>query len=262
VKKSLFFGGLFRPDFLILGIAIILGLLLVGGTTPFNFKNTPSDNSQYVVSPVGPENKDSTLQLKKINFKKIIKDCTRTTAVDFVLDRSGTMGARQDGGSKIKLEYLKDGVSGFITLMSDESLIGVQSFGNNATLDFPIDLLKGKNDSIISKIRSYKSGGNTPMKGALEIARNELTTAKQKFNGYSFSLILLSDGMWNTGGDPTSVVNEIKAMGIKIYTIAYGNKSIVNFMKQSASSPSDSFYSPGNQDIEKILDQIQAKICK
>jgi len=259
VKKSVFFGGLFfRPDFLILGMAVVFGLLLVGGLTPFDFKNTPPSEGEFEAIPVVPAKGDKSLQLKPITFKQ----CGSTTAVDLVLDRSGSIGSKQDGGTKIKIEYLKDATKEFVNLMSGESLIGMQSFATTASIDFKIDKLNTRKDLINSKISSLSPSGSTNMAAALTYARDELKVAIPKFTEYKFSLILLSDGGWNVGGDPTNVINEIKGLGVTIFTVAFGDKTIVNFMKKSATAPSDSFYSPGNDELKAILKQIAQKICK
>ena len=104
--------------------------------------------------------------------------------------------------------------------MPDESPLGMQSFGTTASLDFKIDKLGGRREFVNSKINSINPDGQTNITSALTYARDELKEAIPKFGNYSFSLILLSDGQWNEGGDPTSVVNDIKGMGVKIFTIS------------------------------------------
>lgn len=247
----------------ILFVAIGVGFLLIGGFDLPKYTNESNKNDVFTpIENTDNANTNQSLQLKKIEFSKKTKDCLRTTAINFVVDRSATMTMKQDGGAKAKIEYLKDGLHGFLKQMDDESLIGLQSFGGNeGTLDFTIGKLKGRRDEITNKINSLKGGGSTPMHSGLSIAKSELSQAKNSYSGYSFTLILLSDGMWNTGGDPTPIVNEIKTMGVRIFTIAYGSREVEEFMKQTASSTGDAYYSPGDDQIIGILNQIANKIC-
>jgi Ca-activated chloride channel homolog len=246
---------------IILFLAISIGFLLVDGSNLFKSKSKDSSGETYTPIENSSNTSDQSLQLKKIEFKK--KDCLQTTAIDFVVDRSDTMNDKQDGGTKSKIEYLKEGLNGFLNQMADESIVGLQSFGGEkGSLDFSIDKLGEKREEFSTKIKSIRAGGSTPMYSGLTIAKNELERAKTLYNNYSFSLILLSDGKWNTGGDPTEVVKQIKATGVRIFTVAYGDKTIVDFMKKTASSESDSYYSPGDEQIITILSQIAKKVCE
>lgn len=244
-------------NLIIIFAAVFLGYIMVGGFVP-NFGLTPTNkNSEYEMIPPQPQGQKSSLQLQTIKFRR----CEATVAVNLVLDRSGSMSESQDGGAKQKIQYLKDATKSFISLMSDDSPVGMQSFGSTASLDFKIDKLGGRRDLVNSKITSLRPGGMTNMSAALRYAKDELKEAIPKFKEYSFSLILLSDGMWNEGGDPTSVVNEIKKMKVKIFTISFGDRSGEDFMKQSASNPSYWFYSPGNQELENVFKQIAVRLC-
>jgi len=117
MKKSLFFGGLFRPDFLILGIAIILGILLVGGLTPFNFQNTPPSKGEFIAEPVTPAGGDKSLQLRPVKFKQ----CSGIVATDYLVDTSGSMRGK-------KITELKKGLITFTNKLGDNSVIAMQTY--------------------------------------------------------------------------------------------------------------------------------------
>ncbi|OGH05259.1 MAG: hypothetical protein A2W22_01410 [Candidatus Levybacteria bacterium RBG_16_35_11] len=244
-------------NLIIIGAVIFLGYIMVGGFAP-SFTLTPANKGvEYEIITPGPAGQKSSLQLETIKFK----ECGKTVAVDLVLDRSGSMSERQDGGSKQKIQYLKDATKTFVSLMPDDSPLGMQSFGSDASLDFKIDKLGGRRDLVNSKINSLRPSGSTNMNEGLKYARDELKEAIPKFSNYSFSLILLSDGQWNTGGDPTSIANEIKEMKVKIFTISFGDNTGAAFMKKAASDLSYWFYSPGNQELENVFKQIAVRLC-
>jgi uncharacterized protein YegL len=188
-----------------------------------------------------------------------------SSAIDFVLDRSGSMGSKQSGSTLTKLDYLKTAVKSFIGKLPDSGIIGLQSFGGTASNDFSIATLQGRRDAINTKIDLLSAKGGTPLKDALTKALSEIQTAKQNasYKDYPYALILFSDGLWNTGGDPTPVVQQLKAINVRIFAIAYGAASGtgINFMKATATSPTDYYYAPKDTDIQPILDSIQKKVC-
>jgi uncharacterized protein YegL len=198
------------------------------------------------------------------------------SAVDFVLDRSGSMGDKQSGSTQSKLDYLKTAVKSFITKLPDSGIVGLQSFGEEANNDLGITLLQNNRNTINTKIDSLKANGGTPLRDALTMALSEIKKAQQNttYKDFPYAIILFSDGQWNTGGDPTSVVNQIKALDVKIFTIAYGDITTecgerqninincgLDFMKAAASSPSEYYYAPKDTDIQPILDAIRKKVC-
>ena len=57
--------------------------------------------------------------------------------------------------------------------------------------------------------------------------------ATEQFNlnarpGAFKALVILTDGMWNTGGSPLNVTDALKANGTHIFTIAVGDADNVN----------------------------------
>lgn len=254
-----------KAEIFILIVVMVFGYMLTQGVLPKRFtltKTTPSTGEYMPDTQQNPSNAKESLQLKTIKFKK----CDSTTAVDFVVDRSSSMSERQSG-SKSKMEHLKEALISFLNLMGDESLIGMQSFANESRVDFEIDKLGPRRNLFVGKINGLYPSGATGLILGVRDAKTEIIKAKSKFPNYKFSLIILSDGDWNrpTSGpesDPLPVVNEIKAMGdVRIFTIAYGYTDRKGTMKQAASSPSDFFNSPGNEQISQILNQIATRLC-
>ena len=143
-------------------------------------------------------------------------------------------------------------------------------------------------------------GGATYTKDAFNVALNNLNTSIPKFpSTYKFALIFISDGVPETDNartlckqnplpnvcsktsltgcrcfaveqDPTDVATQIKAKGVKIFSIAYlddrdaalSNK-LQELLRNTASTPSsDYFYTAPTADkVGDILKKISTKLC-
>jgi hypothetical protein len=270
MKKSGSTFFLFRSDFIILTIAIIFGYLMVSGFGFFDFKYTPAKEGEFVAEPPIPSQGDSTLQLKTLKFK----ECTETSAIDFLLDRSGSMGDNN------KLTNLKNAVTTFTSKLSDNSVIGIQDFSAdenprgavNSLVD--ISYYKDVKLQLPGLIQSMEANGYTHAKTAFLFARDKIFNAMVSYPKYKFSLIFISDGVPRTkDGDefdqsqmPNSVATEIKAKDVKIFTITYAagiedTTKLKDLMSSLASTPADAYNSPDPTQIEGILNQIATKMC-
>jgi uncharacterized protein YegL len=239
---------------------------MVGGYTP-KFLLTPSDTGtgHEMITP-GQTGGKGSLQLDPIKFRQ----CSATTAIDFLLDRSGSMQGQ-------KIAKLKEGVLSFADKMSDDSIVGMQDFSSpenpSGTVKVLVSFsyLKDVRSSIPNLIKSMNAGGNTYTKTAFIFAKGKLDETIPKFpSKYKFNLIFLSDGVPHTPkGDfdpdqmPNEIATQIKNENITIYTIAYSmNESKgLALMKELASSPENAFTAPSPSDLDKILNQIAVKIC-
>jgi hypothetical protein len=116
----------------------------------------------------------------------------------------------------------------------------------------------------------------------MEFSRQKLSEAKSKFPDYNFNFIFISDGIPETAAsnqacntrclaseqNPEAVAQEIKSLGVRIFTIAYLddsdqslNDQLRVLMTNVASSPEDFFVAPVSNQIEGILTQIGQKFC-
>lgn len=246
-------------------VATAFGFVFIGG---FDLPKHeyPTNPSEVIPIDEIDDTSNKSLQLKTIKFK----DCTSTVAIDLVLDRSGSMISPTQ-----KFTKLKEGALTFVSKLSDESLIGMQSFASNATLDVPIGKVANNKSIIVSKINQMQAGGVTHTRDAMLIAKQELERVMHNFPDHKFYVILLSDGVPNAppyfdpSQMPNDVATQIKNMGVGIFTIIYigendtSNQTRLKQMMESvASTPQDSYLAPTIDQLEKILDQIAVKICK
>lgn len=281
---------LLRPDFLILGLIAITSLLLVGGILPSNFQTSPSDNAEYIPNEIDPQGGDSSLQLKPITFKK----CSSASAIDFLVDNSGSMNFGT------KMPSLKKGLLSFTTQLADESIIGMQSFSASPVEIVPVSYYKDVSSKMTMAINSMTGLSATHTKDAFAFTQGKLNLAMQKYPDKQFVLIFISDGIPETGvsnsacnggiggpfctgdpfqpgkcrcfapeQDPTDIASQIKAKGVRIFTIAYVdtsdshlNEKLQTLMRNAASSPNDYYMAPDDTKIGEILSQISVKICE
>ncbi|MDE4907846.1 VWA domain-containing protein [Methanogenium marinum] len=109
-------------------------------------------------------------------------------------DRSGSMNGE-------KIESLINALKVFNENMTEgKDWVGMTSFGGDATLDLPFTTNK---EEVESAIDALWADGGTPMRKGLFLAINEINTKFQ--NEAVKAVILLSDGNYNTGGDPLAV---------------------------------------------------------
>lgn len=268
-------------------IFIIFGgaALLSNGIFPTATK-TPSNETDVENIPIAPSSSGSSqsLQLKPIQFQQ--KQCGQTLAVDFLLDRSGSMQGD-------KIQKLKNGVLLFTKGLADNSVIGAQDFsspdspkGTVETL-IPISYYKDIKSRVPSMIASLQASGWTYTRDAFSFTSQRLNEGIQKYPGYKFALIFISDGVPETAQCPRlsqltgkctsnqiptlppSIPDAIKAKGVRIFTIAYldqndtsWNNQLETLMRNVASTPSDFYIAPSSNQVDSILSQIATKLCQ
>lgn len=256
--------------FKVLMAVVILGSIsLVSGIFPKQ-QITPQDPNAPVYKPVvedDPLQKDS-LQLKTIKFEA----CSQTVAVEMVLDRSGSMK-----NPSTKIQNLKTASLFFINKLPDDAPIGLVTFSNTIREEFPIQKYSDIKVNIQPIIKGLVPSGTTYTRDAMIKAKSALEVGIPKFPGRQFALILVSDGVPEIPGqqfppsqDPRTspnVADEIKNLGVKVYTIAItqgmpqGVKQQMTTLMKDISSPNAFFEAPDTSQLQNIYDQIGFQIC-
>lgn len=281
-------------EILILVLIVLGSILMAGGLFPKLLKGDPNAE-KFIAIPEIPQDTHSTLQLKTIKFKS----CTSAVAVNFLVDRSGSMRYGT------KLQNLQSALRVFANNYPDDGIIGMQSFSEPAlgpTADVPIDYFRNVESQFSSAISALFPDGGTYTRDAFSFVKPRLDAAKSKFSNYKFSLIFISDGVpetlarnnaqgacqgttpedlrycglksdgncrcFDTSQDPTLIANEIKNSGVRIFSIGYINDEDLKFkddlttlMKNVASSPNDFYEAPIDNQLTDILSQISQKLC-
>ncbi len=243
----------------ILFLAIAIGTLLSGGflpvdpnsslgppTLPPYYGEDAQDMQKIIFPSTGPDSKKN-LQLKTFQ----VNTCGSTSVINFLIDTSASM---QDDN---KITKEKDGLRAFIKLLSPSSVIGMQTFSASATERAKIDFYKNNKTQVKANIDSLSAEGWTSMKKGFELAKTKISEAmaSNKFSGYKYYMVLLSDGvpeipknpgprtcleppgivpdpLWGSGpGEgrcfaieqdprlPVNLATDIKNLGVTIYSI-------------------------------------------
>ncbi len=145
------------------------------------------------------------------------------TNVSLLLDTSGSMDGK-------KLADLKTSASTFVYIMKRKDGLALIDFNRNANYLYPptntgmklipVDDPKVVQDAAVEKIESLQDQGTTNIKEAIEYGENQLK--HRNSNNHPKNMVLLSDGQYNTGGNPVPDLPE----EIKIHTISLGNNSV------------------------------------
>jgi hypothetical protein len=205
----------------------------------------------------------------------------RPKPIDVVLvtDVSGSMAGQ-------KIIDAKNAGKIFGASMSAQDRVGLESFGWNAPApwgvkaqdDLPLTLATtaGKN-TVNTTIDTYAAVGNTPMRPA--IYNSTLLIKNNPRTGAVKAIVLMTDGQWNTCGDPQgistsytrmawfspqdpvaanqSVVTFAKNNGIKIYTVGLGAGANAAELQAYATETQGKYYfAPNSSQLAGIYTQI------
>lgn len=251
--------------FKVLMAVVILGSIsLASGIFPKQ-QITPQDPNAPVYKPVvedDPLQKDS-LQLKTIRFEA----CSQTVAIEMVLDRSGSMNE-----PPTKIENLKTASLFFINKLPDDAPIGLVTFASSVREEFPIQKYSDIKVNIQPIVKGLVPDGTTSTRDAMIKAKSALEVGLPKFPGRQFALIVVSDGLPIPSNSqdprtPTNIGDEIKNMGVKIFTIAITQglnsfqRPVMNQVMRDLASPNSFFEAPDTNQLENIYDQIGFQIC-
>ncbi len=245
---------------ILIGIVIVGSIMLTGGIFPQSEIIWPGDKTVAIPKKDQSSGSEKSLQLRTLEFDS----CKEGGALTMQLDTTGSMG-----GAKIL--SLKTAVSKFLENMTDDSIIGIQSFNSMQPQNVvvPVSYYKDVKEKLTLKIFMLPAIGNTPTTTALRFSQEVLKDAQTKFPGKKFSFIFVSDGIPEPPSqDPRNPQNapnpatEIKNMGVTIYTIAIGyGGDFTGLMKDIASSPDKAYVAPNPKELDSIYQQISQRLC-
>lgn len=133
-----------------------------------------------------------------------------------LIDRSGSMSSNN------RLTFAKLGATQFVALAKDGDRLGLASFSETPSLDFPLlEVTPQSRIGAINAINSLVATSTTNIGGGLLTAQAPITT--QSDRSVEEVIVLLSDGDHNTGIDPQSVIPLLSAQGVTVFTIGVGS---------------------------------------
>ncbi len=198
------------------------------------------------ISPASQADKEAVKNLLSslISFleSEMQQNISAGSDIVFVLDVSGSMNEEWKG--EIKMDSAKRSAIYLLKTLSSDDRVSVVTFESTADLKLS---LTGDKNKVADVIRGLSAGGTTNMGDALikaleELKKNARPDARMK------AVIFFTDGMLNTGMTEEEIlsgpVKEAISMGVKIYTIGYGNPSELNekFLRALAERTGGKYY--------------------
>lgn len=186
------------------------------------------------------------------------------TDIVLILDRSGSMA-----GSP--LENLKIGAKTFIDIIDEAtdgsqdgqigsgSHIGIVSFSSTATQD----------TQLITSVADLKTAVDSLSAGGFTNHADAFTKALELFDPSSTNakvMVMFTDGVTTTGGNPSPIAAAAKAQGVIIYCIGFsGNGGLdEQALEDWASDPSSAYVAitPDEGELEKLFEDLAKNISK
>ncbi|MDX2048183.1 MAG: VWA domain-containing protein [Chitinophagaceae bacterium] len=168
-----------------------------------------------------------------------IVEVTGSDQVMLFIDRSGSMSAKlnpSDAASSTRLDFAKAAARVFIDLRAGGGAqVGLVSFEETPTLDRRlIDLAAADATSFKTTVDGLAAGGQTGIGTALTASIFEFQAAAAA--GRTRTAFLLSDGQNNRGVDPNTAADQLKNMGVRIFTIPVGDAADRTLLADIAST--------------------------
>jgi len=164
------------------------------------------------------------------------------------MDASGSMSQRG------YFQPAQTDAATFVNIMQTGDSLGVTGFSNNAWISYPsssgsVGVISSQNDqnTATAAIMAMRTIDMTNMSAGLATSAGMLTSAATPK-----AIVMLSDGQWNMGTDPTK-----NLPSVPVYTIALGNNGQVQTLQQIASGTGGTFHlSPTPFDLADIYNEI------
>lgn len=187
---------------LIIVLIILAGTILSGGSAPVNpngpggpptlppyFGINGNQDEQKIILPpeVLTPYPRTNLQLKTF----IVNVCSPKAAIDILIDTSGSMADDN------KIGKLKEALRSLTENLSLKSAISIQTFSNQVSEKIPWGFYKDNKTQVQSTINNLTANGWTRMKDGFALSQQNLSEAitQNKFPGYNYTLMLISDGV-------------------------------------------------------------------
>jgi Ca-activated chloride channel family protein len=193
------------------------------------------------------------------------------------IDSSASMTATDVAPTR--LAAAKSASSSFIDRLPDRFRVGLVSFSSTVSvLEEPSD----DRDAVRSALDGIEGDVGTALGDAIveSVALAPDAAEQEKLSGGKplFAILLLSDGANSVGREPLDVLDEAKAAGVPIYTIAFGTPNgtveITNGLTQTYNVPPDPetlkrvaeetggrfFEAPTEADLDAVYEEIGSQV--
>ncbi|MBE3562070.1 MAG: VWA domain-containing protein [Ktedonobacteraceae bacterium] len=197
---------------------------------------------------VDPPQPRTILQVLSVDIVNAIESTwqaqKRRVAVMLILDTSGSLNDNLNGVSTI--EAARQGLSNFVRLMSDDDILGLATFSDEARVISPLSEVGPKRQQVLQQIATITADSSTRLFDTIAEqvqALNSFVTADIK------AVIVLTDGQDNASQlSLTDLLSRIAprgedaGRGIKVFTIADGDDADVNALRSISAATGPGIY--------------------
>ncbi|SMO80437.1 vWA domain-containing protein [Melghirimyces algeriensis] len=143
--------------------------------------------------------------------------------VEIVLDASGSMAGKVDGG--VKMDLAKQAIKKFVSELPEEANVSLRVYGHKGSNEKKEKKVSCQSNELVYPLKSYNSNeftesldqfeptGWTPLASAIQAANDDL----KEWEGKDTRNIVyvVSDGVETCGGDPVKEAKKLGASGIE-----------------------------------------------
>lgn len=175
-----------------------------------------------------------------------------------VVDRSGSMNGNATGGNgDTRWEVLKRSIQGFFDALdetNDEEEVGLATYSNRSTENQQLEFDYSETRDILEGI--HPSGSTNIHAGIVDGADILGNRARGRDDARKL-MIVMTDGLHNTGPEPILAARDAKAAGIIIYTITFGHNADISRMKAIADETGGAHYhAPNAAELEDVFRRV------
>ena len=163
------------------------------------------------------------------------KNYMPSIAIAVILDKSGSMGEMEGGGTQ-KVDIAKAACSLIVDLLEQYDEFGVVGFDSLGQWVVPLEKVTDR-EGIQQMIGTMRAGGGTDMYPPMSVAFNALLGAETKIK----HMIVLSDGITAPGAFD-ELVAQMNSAGVTLSTIAVGTDANVPLMQRLAQNGGGNYY--------------------
>lgn len=214
--------------------------------------------------------------LVKVKPMEAIRQSTKPVAFVLLVDVSGSMDGsvcRQNNGynnlfdsykhneSNSKLGYVKQAGDKLVDMLSDGDMLGVVSFADTASLEYPITAIDQQaRFQLKDRIRLLKTRGATNISEGLETGFQQVVGGLKET--HHVKMILLSDGQANYGVTDTdgiaTLANKYRQNDVSVTTIGVGEDYNSFYMETVATASGGTFHHL--KEMEQLNDILESEL--
>ncbi len=199
---------------------------------------------------------------------KTVKNCVIPTDVALAIDLSGSMNNDGNDPPEPITTALK-AASSFAGSLKENDQISLITFDSLSELVSPLTVARSSvvTDILGLEIKPTEETGFTNTSAALLSAQAELNSERHNADARRV-LVLLTDGLPTASGNQDIVIETettaklLDDSGIEVYAIGLGQGVDQQFIRNIASSISNSYFAPTGEDLDKIYEEITSSLCE